>query len=554
MAKKLPYEDLKNLPACAHDFINLVIRKMRYRRKVRRDVQAELAAHFEDGLRDCKTNEEKEQKAQRLIEEFGDAKLLGVLLRRAKKRCRPLWKRTIIRSLQAAGILLVYLIARGVFLTVGTPIIRVDYLAWLNELVSEGKDEALNARPYFEKAVQLSGNECPEFLNKCGLDWPGDMNEAERQAVAKLLDESAESLDVLRQGVEKPYYWWGYPGESEFVKGSALNKAPYLLHGKIWEDMYQFLGGCRNVARGLALQVSWKAYKGDVEGALSDCVVLQKFGSHFQGKRLLSEQTVGIALEALGCGRTLAVLEKVDASTDVLRSFQEALDKEYDKHKAAANLEAEKAFWYDFIQRTFTDDGEGSGRVLADGLPLVMGDWKGGLFGFVFLNYPDRREVRATIDRYFEQAGELFEKTPWELHSEGRETEKWDEIANECFLLRILGPAHSTLGELIWRLKTDRAALLTVLAALRHKKEKGEYPQRLEDLVKVGYLKELPIDPYSDGPLVYRSTADRFVLYSVGPNFKDDGGKVDREGDSKVKTCRKRWADEGDTVFWPAVK
>ena len=83
MEKKSLDSDLQNLPACAVEFIKLVIRKMRYRRKVRRDVQAELAAHFEDEIKDCATDKEKEQKAQQLIAGFGDVKLLAVLLRRA---------------------------------------------------------------------------------------------------------------------------------------------------------------------------------------------------------------------------------------------------------------------------------------------------------------------------------------------------------------------------------------------------------------------------------------------------------------------------------------
>ena len=52
---------------CVVEFIKLVIKKMRYRKKVRLDVQAELTAHFEDELKDCTTDEEKEQKAQWLI-------------------------------------------------------------------------------------------------------------------------------------------------------------------------------------------------------------------------------------------------------------------------------------------------------------------------------------------------------------------------------------------------------------------------------------------------------------------------------------------------------
>ena len=35
----------------------------------------------------------------------------------------------------------------------------------------------------------------------------------------------------------------------------------------------------------------------------------------------------------------------------------------------------------------------------------------------------------------------------------------------------------------------------------------------------------MPIDLFSGKPLIYRPGADRYVLYSVGFNGKDDGGR-----------------------------
>jgi len=106
-----PNESLgSELPRCAADFIGQVTKTMRYRRKVRQDVQAELTAHFEDELRDCADAQEREQRAKKLIEEFGDAKLLAVLCRRAKKRCRPLWVRAWVRTMQAVGAFLLVFI------------------------------------------------------------------------------------------------------------------------------------------------------------------------------------------------------------------------------------------------------------------------------------------------------------------------------------------------------------------------------------------------------------------------------------------------------------
>jgi hypothetical protein len=93
-------------------------------------------------------------------------------------------------------------------------------------------------------------------------------------------------------------------------------------------------------------------------------------------------------------------------------------------------------------------------------------------------------------------------------------------------------------------------ATLTILALLRWQSDRREYPATLDDLVGAGYLKLLPQDPFSDKPLVYRRTDGDFVLYSLGPNFVDDGGESgkDRKGRPRM------WSDEGDVVFWPLPK
>lgn len=49
------------------------------------------------------------------------------------------------------------------------------------------------------------------------------------------------------------------------------------------------------------------------------------------------------------------------------------------------------------------------------------------------------------------------------------------------------------------------------------------YPERLDDLVP-RYLPAVPIDPFSDAPLVYERRAGGYLLASVGPNGIYDGG------------------------------
>ena len=66
--------------------------------------------------------------------------------------------------------------------------------------------------------------------------------------------------------------------------------------------------------------------------------------------------------------------------------------------------------------------------------------------------------------------------------------------------------------------------LICGLALRSYCVENGEPPERLADLVP-DYLPEVPLDPFSGKPLVYRREATGHVLYSVGLDGQDDGGE-----------------------------
>ena len=71
---------------------------------------------------------------------------------------------------------------------------------------------------------------------------------------------------------------------------------------------------------------------------------------------------------------------------------------------------------------------------------------------------------------------------------------------------------------------TRNALLMTLLALRAYKLEHGSYPAALSALVP-GYLKAVPMDPFAlSGPLSYKLQGAKFLLYSVGPDSKDDGG------------------------------
>jgi hypothetical protein len=112
-------------------------------------------------------------------------------------------------------------------------------------------------------------------------------------------------------------------------------------------------------------------------------------------------------------------------------------------------------------------------------------------------------------------------------------------------------PALGRASRIAFRGRALHEAVVTILAIKRYHQEKGHYPLSLNELVSAGYIEQLPMDPYSDKPLVYHRIGDNFTLYSLGENFADDGGKVVDEGND-----RRRWGtdEDGDRVFWPVPK
>ena len=66
--------------------------------------------------------------------------------------------------------------------------------------------------------------------------------------------------------------------------------------------------------------------------------------------------------------------------------------------------------------------------------------------------------------------------------------------------------------------------LLRVQLALQEaRRSQGHYPATLQDLPPK-ILREVPTDPFDGQPLRYRPQGNSYLLYSVGPDLKDNGG------------------------------
>jgi hypothetical protein len=358
-----------------------------------------------------------------------------------------------------------------------------DYVPRLNELGMAGRPESDNAAPYYLRAIELFV-EMPNELRHVNWTWPDELSADQQDLLRQWIQNNNEALEQLRLGSQKKYCWFNYTGRT--LSGVQL---PYLSK-------------MRNLTKAMQAQAMQQAQTGDITSAVDDIINLYKVGAHItNGPKFIIEKLVGIAIKGLSLKSALHILDKSMADADVMKNMQDRFEQALAENDETFDVRCEK-------------------MSLQEQVEIV----------------PQRRSHRRYLQSTLEYYDAVVLKTPWQLHNEPTQSNAENNPLIET-------PGIARVVENAYRIKADEQALLTTLALLRYYTIKGECPAELSELVSAGYIRQLPSDPYSDKPLVYKRRDDSFTLYSLAADFDDDNGvysKWGREEDGG-----------GDQVFWP---
>src|SRR5262245_41559145 len=91
----------------------------------------------------------------------------------------------------------------------------------------------------------------------------------------------------------------------------------------------------------------------------------------------------------------------------------------------------------------------------------------------------------------------------------------------------VMAPGASRVAGAERRAVTLVRCAVAGMAAERYRLRHGRWPESLAELVPAGLLREVPADPYSEGPLQLRRARDGLVIHSVGPDGVYDGTALD---------------------------
>ena len=567
-------DKLSQLPDCAAEFIKQIIKKMSYRRKVRRDVQAELIAHFEDALKDFETEKERGERARDLIAEFGDVKLLAILLRRAKKRCRPLWRTIAARSFQMLGILILSFIVFEVWFFSGKPTISVDYLSQLNKINQSQLKNELNGWPNLEKAMELfvepDQNTYEIIRMRNGWATPIDSR--------RYNELSEENQKAVKKWIEQNNAAW-----REFV---ASGKGEYFFSQ--WErknkdqDIGDIISSQLDVMRMFVNLGIWRSRVAEADGqfatALNECIALIHVGKNWQNmKGTIAQQRQGLFFSVYAMDEIFSIISSHEVPVSELNNLQQELEDIYSNGFPLLDIKQEELFFLDNVQNFYTMGGPGGGHIIPEKLKTLVykddiEDFHAGflpwtlryitgdrvpaeiLFNYSCLTMAGRDEIVAKFNEFYNESIILSKMSPYEKHIKGIKTNA-DAVLNpfdRFLIVTIFSHPMFLTSDWVYCGKLEYEALLTTIALKSWYLDKGDYPISLEQLIEGGYLNKLPFDPFSGKSLIYKKTKNNFLLYSVGQNFIDDGGEVIKYLVRDEVYIYKWGLDyKGDAVFWP---
>ncbi len=403
----------------------------------------------------------------------------------------------------------------------------IDYVDKLNETVEANRPARLNAAPYYDKAIRLYAETSYKKFRepKC---WPLELKPDELDILRKWVQANSKALIQLHNGSRMPYYWSKYKGES------------------IWSIELPLVKKALNLANLLTWSAKLKASEGKVEEAVTDIVTCYRFGLHISKSLLLIEQLTGMRTTSEALEAAFCILDSGQFDTEAITYLQREIEQLFSEQTYLFDLQSEKLNGLDIIQKIFTDDGKGDGQMHLASAQSMLSMIKGSAVTqeeIQDLFELRRRKTAEAMQKAYEYFDVVLRKSPWEWKKEKININvELDKLTESNPLVKLVVPNIPLLLKVSAHYRAEKDALIVSLALLRYKADKGQFPITLQSLVSTGYLANLPMDPYSDKPLVYKRVKDNFVLYSIGIDFDDDGGTPVKLDEDKLN---------GDKVFWP---
>ena len=355
-----------------------------------------------------------------------------------------------------------------------------------------------------------------------------DSSQPPKPEEVRWVESNERAFRILQQGAGKPYRW--------ILPTTPQTGMPTPIYG-----------GFRRLARLVASRVRWAIATKDGMDAVRDWHVGVRFARDLQGD-LAINYLVGVAVEGIVHAPIIGELDffssaECRAMADMLIWWErtpdrfltvlegeqtfalQSLDEMLPTGKPEALLEIIRGWNMDPetgkpLEPEEPDEGDEphllEERRRQERLRPQLLDIARSPLAYEQL----RQQLRQAIVRHMQDAFRAL-RLPYGNQRQALRESTLDLNTPLGYLADVLTPITSVLLRIYLSQRARRRLLITHLLLRVHHLRYGSYPDSLHRL----RLEELVLDPFSSKQLVYRREGERYLLYSVGEDGKDDGSR-----------------------------
>jgi hypothetical protein len=358
--------------------------------------------------------------------------------------------------------------------------------------------------------------------------------ELQKEFDSLLNNESTKVSDDLRMYIKK-----NKPAIDMIKVGITKNNytSPEM---NSFNELLPNLSGYRALAKTMIADAKIKEIDGDIKGAYDEYFNIIKFAQDSSKGGTLVEGLVGVAMESLALKSMRLSLKKLDSRTleTVIAKLKESEDN---FTPLSETLKKENRIMMNtvrYIMKTGNTDfmREGNPDILDGRLAYNLKCNALRVYSFV-----NKSRINRNLEDYTRESIKFVESPLKE-----NESKEFDEMYTKKDLItRMLLPAVSSVKNVYERFKSNVRGTRLRAAVELYQRQCDKMPDSLQDLVNTGIIEQVPVDPFSNQEFKYLPGENK--IYSIGPDFKDDGAKIEYK---KVKDQKIKGSLElGDIIF-----
>jgi hypothetical protein len=352
------------------------------------------------------------------------------------------------------------------------------------------------------------------------------------------LKRNEKPLEIIRQALLREQYY-----------NPKVSRTETGARGRLVQASLSNVQTLRQVADALAMRAMLKVNEAKYDSASEDLLAIHRLARMAARAESLLELLLAGSLEAEAYRGGLHLIERWNPNSPGAKRYRDELRKLSQLPDVITCLKTTERFEFlDQIQsaskygiHTLGDFGADPPEwEISETIEKI--DWQA-VFRLVSKSFDRMEHIFSLKERTLRKASwEEFRKDSKESDldlDDDADVGKIRSVISENvarLLMKLLIPDYLRIQNARDRSVQYQRNLQLAFALAAYRAEHGKYPAQLADLAPK-YIDTVPLDYFSDKPLVYKPTADGYLLSSVGENGRDDGGATftdDPSGDDLV--------------------